>query len=70
MKTVEGAKGRVSCQRLVIAVSLLGLSGCVSAVTDDEMAANTKKPEIAAQQPSQTAATAVAATAAGARPGH
>lgn len=70
MKTVEGAKGRVSCQRLVIAVSLLGLSGCVSAVTDDEMAANTKKPEIAAQQPSQTAAAAGAATAAGARPGH
>ena len=35
MKTVEGAKGRVSCRRLVIAVSLLGLSGCVSAVTDE-----------------------------------
>ena len=44
MKTVEGAKGRVSCQRLVVAVSLLGLAGCVSAVTDDEMAANARKP--------------------------
>ncbi|MDA5635769.1 MULTISPECIES: YcbK family protein [Rhizobium/Agrobacterium group] len=70
MKTVEGAKGRVSCQRLVIAVSLLGLSGCVSAVTDDEMAANTNKPEIAAQQRPQTAAAAVATPAAGTQPGH
>lgn len=70
MKTVEGAKGRVSCQRLVIAVSLLGLSGCVSAVTDDEMAANTKKPAIAAQQHPQAAAAAVAAPAAGGQPGH
>lgn len=67
MKTAEGAKGRVSCQRLVIAVSLLGLSGCVSAVTDDEMAANSKKPEIAAQQKPQTAA---ATAAAGAQQGH
>lgn len=70
MKTVEGAKGRVSCQRLVVAVSLLGLAGCVSAVTDDEMAANARKPEITAQQKPQTAAAAVAAPAAGAQPGH
>ncbi|MBO0124894.1 YcbK family protein [Agrobacterium sp. OT33] len=70
MKTVEGAKGRVSCQRLVVAVSLLGLAGCVSAVTDDEMATNAKKPEITAQQKPQTAAAAVAAPAAGAQPGH
>lgn len=60
MKTVESAKGRLVCQRLVIAVSLLGLSGCVSAVTDDEMAAATKKPEIAAQQKPQAAASAAA----------
>ncbi|NTE53632.1 YcbK family protein [Agrobacterium tumefaciens] len=70
MKTVEGAKGRVSCQRFVVAVSLLGLAGCVSAVTDDEMAANARKPEITAQQKPQTAAAAVAAPAAGAQPGH
>ncbi|MBO9657090.1 MAG: YcbK family protein [Agrobacterium tumefaciens] len=68
MKTVEGAKQRVSCQRLVIAVSLLGLSGCVSAVTDDEMAASTKKPEIAAQHKPQTAAAAPQTS--GAQPGH
>lgn len=68
MKTVEGAKGRVSCRRLVIAVSLLGLSGCVSAVTDEEMAATAKKPEVAGQQKQQTAATA--APAAGAQQGH
>ncbi len=68
MKTVEGAKGRVSCRRLVIAVSLLGLSGCVSAVTDEEMAATAKKPEVAGQQKPQTAATA--APAAGAQQGH
>ncbi|MFK3776581.1 YcbK family protein [Agrobacterium sp. NPDC089420] len=70
MKTVEGAKGRVSCQRLVIAVSLLGLSGCVSAVTDDEMAASAKKPEITAQQKPQSAAAAVAAASTGAQAGH
>jgi hypothetical protein len=35
MKAVDSAKGRVSCQRLVVAVSLLGLAGCVSAVTGD-----------------------------------
>lgn len=68
MKTVEGAKGRVSCRRLVIAVSLLGLSGCVSAVTDEEMAATAKKPEVAGQQKQQMAATA--APAAGAQQGH
>ncbi|MBW9067121.1 D-Ala-D-Ala carboxypeptidase family metallohydrolase [Agrobacterium pusense] len=68
MKTVEGAKGRVSCRRLVIAVSLLGLSGCVSAVTDEEMAATAKKPEVVGQQKQQTAATA--APAAGAQQGH
>ncbi len=68
MKTVEGAKGRVSCRRLVIAVSLLGLSGCVSAVTDEEMAATAKKPEVAGQQKQQTAATA--APAAAAQQGH
>jgi len=67
MKAADGAKGRVSCQRLVIAVSLLGLSGCVSAMTDDEMVANNKKPEIAAQQKPQTAA---ATPAAGAQQGH
>ncbi|CUX21238.1 YcbK family protein [Agrobacterium genomosp. 13] len=67
MKAADGAKGRVSCQRLVIAVSLLGLSGCVSAVTDDELAASNKKPEIAAQQKPQTAA---ATPAAGAQQGH
>ncbi len=39
MKSVESAKGRVVCRRFLAAVSLLGLSGCVSAVTDDEMAA-------------------------------
>ncbi|CUX42600.1 MULTISPECIES: YcbK family protein [Agrobacterium] len=70
MKTVESAKGRLSCQRLVVAVSLLGLSGCVSAVTDDEMAATAKKPEIAAQQKQQAAAAAVPAPVAGAQPGH
>ncbi len=67
MTTVESAKGRLVRQRLVIAVSLLGLSGCVSAVTDDEMAAATKKPEISAQQKPQTAASTVAA---GAQQGH
>ena len=66
MKTVESAKRRLVRPRLVVAVSLLGLSGCVSAVTDDEMAAATKKPEIAAQQKPQTAASA----AAGAQLGH
>ncbi|MCZ7450360.1 YcbK family protein [Agrobacterium rhizogenes] len=70
MKTAENAKGRLSCQRFVVAVSLLGLSGCVSAVTDDEMAATAKKPEIAAQHKQQTAAAAVAAPAAGTQPGH
>lgn len=69
MKTVESAKGRLVRQRLVVAVSLLGLSGCVSAVTDDEMAASTKKPEIAAQQTPLTAASAAATPAAGAQPG-
>ncbi|SCX77515.1 YcbK family protein [Rhizobium sp. NFACC06-2] len=67
MTTVERAKGRLVRQRLVIAVSLLGLSGCVSAVTDDEMAAATKKPEISAQQKPQTAASTAAA---GAQQGH
>ncbi|MDA5641520.1 MULTISPECIES: YcbK family protein [Agrobacterium] len=67
MKTVESAKGRLLRQRLVIAVSLFGLSGCVSAVTDDEMAGTTKKPEISTQQKPQTAASAAAA---GAQPGH
>ncbi|MGV1955615.1 D-Ala-D-Ala carboxypeptidase family metallohydrolase [Agrobacterium sp. 22-214-1] len=67
MTTVESAKGRLVRQRLVIAVSLLGLSGCVSAVTDDEMAAATKKPEISAQQKPQTAASTAAA---GAQQGH
>lgn len=67
MTTVESAKGRLVRQRLVIAVSLLGLSGCVSAVTDDEMAAATKKPEIFAQQKPQTAASTAAA---GAQQGH
>lgn len=70
MKTVESAKGRLVRQRLVIAVSLLGLSGCVSAVTDDEMAAATKKPEIAAQHKPQAATSAAATAAAGAQPGH
>ncbi|NWJ26428.1 YcbK family protein [Rhizobium sp. RM] len=50
MKTVDGKRGRASCHRLVVAVSLLGLSGCVSAVTDDEMAADVKKPEVVAEQ--------------------
>ncbi|MBW9074954.1 YcbK family protein [Agrobacterium deltaense] len=67
MTTVESAKGRLVRQRLVIAVSLLGLSGCVSAVTDDEMAAATKKPEISAQQKPQTAASTAAT---GAQQGH
>ena len=67
MTTVESAKGRLVRQRLVFAVSLLGLSGCVSAVTDDEMAAATKKPEISAQQKPQTAASTAAA---GAQQGH
>ncbi|MFF2320131.1 YcbK family protein [Agrobacterium sp. NPDC058088] len=70
MKTVGSAKGRLSCQRFVVAVSLLGLSGCVSAVTDDEMAATAKKPEIAAQHKQQTAAATVSAPAAGTQPGH
>lgn len=70
MKTVESAKGRLVRQRLVIAVSLLGLSGCVSAVTDDEMAAATKKPEIAAQHTPQAATSAATTAAAGAQPGH
>ena len=70
MKTAENAKGRLSCKRFVVAVSLLGLSGCVSAVTDDEMAATAKKPEIAAQHKPQTAAAAVASPATGAQPGH
>lgn len=67
MKAADGAKRRVSCQRLVIAVSLLGLSGCVSAVTDDEMAANIKKPDITAEQ---KAAAAVANPAAKQQQGH
>ncbi|NSZ21947.1 hypothetical protein G6L69_08470, partial [Agrobacterium tumefaciens] len=50
MKAVDSAKGRVACQRLVVAVSLLGLAGCVSAVTDDDMAANSKKPAVSAEQ--------------------
>ncbi|MDS7597279.1 YcbK family protein [Agrobacterium tumefaciens] len=55
MKTVGGNRGRGSCQRLVVAVSLLGLSGCVSAVTDDEMAADVKKTEVVAEQKVATA---------------
>src|SRR6218665_3273982 len=50
MKPVDGKRGRASCHRLVVAVSLLGLSGCVSAVTGDEMAADVKKPEVVAEQ--------------------
>jgi uncharacterized protein YcbK (DUF882 family) len=69
MKTVDGAKGRVACQRLVVAVSLLGLSGCVSAVTDDDMAANSKKPAISAEQKAQ-AASAVNGPAGKQPPGH
>ncbi|WP_296069427.1 D-Ala-D-Ala carboxypeptidase family metallohydrolase [uncultured Agrobacterium sp.] len=65
MKSVESAKGRVVCQRFLAAVSLLGLSGCVSAVTDDEMAAAAKKPEIAAPQKPQAPASAAAT-----QPGH
>lgn len=69
MKAVDSAKGRVSCQRLVVAVSLLGLAGCVSAVTDDDMAANAKKPTISAEQKVQ-AASAVNNPAAKQQQGH
>jgi uncharacterized protein YcbK (DUF882 family) len=69
MKAVDSAKGRVSCQRLVVAVSLLGLAGCVSAVTDDDMAANSKKPAISAEQKAQ-AASAVNNPAAKQQQGH
>ncbi|WP_433994882.1 hypothetical protein [Agrobacterium arsenijevicii] len=69
MKAVDSAKGRVSCQRLVVAVSLLGLAGCVSAVTDDDMAANAKKPAISAEQKVQ-AASAVNNPAAKQQQGH
>ncbi|KQY41760.1 MULTISPECIES: YcbK family protein [Rhizobium/Agrobacterium group] len=69
MKAVDSAKGRVACQRLVVAVSLLGLAGCVSAVTDDDMAANSKKPAISAEQKAQ-AASAVHNPAAKQQQGH
>ena len=69
MKAVDSAKGRVACQRLVVAVSLLGLAGCVSAVSDDDMAANGKKPAIAAEQTAQ-AASAVHNPAAKQQQGH
>lgn len=69
MKTAESAKRRASCQRVLIAISLLGLSGCVSAVTDEDVAANAKKPEMAAPHKPQSGAPAPA-SAANPKPGH